>query len=422
MTLAWKEGFEWALPNSSRFSGLYTLFQLMVAVTSGDQRSALFRYLISLRAPEAHPVLNALQLLLDFSVHVDSEPLARTAFLKALHRLSGGSELYPTILEHPTVPVARANLIQGAVGSFGQVYMGSYEGKAVALKVAHRNKVLKTFYKEVVTWSNLSHDNVLPFYGVFSDQEQHFVMVSPFMAKGNVRQYLQSHFPRVSGPRLLLIADIGSGLEYLHRMGIIHGDLKGDNILVSDNGSACLADFGISTVSTDANKHLRLTHLSTAQSGTIAYQAPEILACEDMRTRLPLSDKSDVYSFACVCYEIMSMRVPFQAFSTSAIVLAVSRRKRPEKPAPTDVAVINLGLNTRLWDLIERCWQQEPERRPTVKDVRQDPIFDGLSDERPTPYASGELTAAQVRQNKIVVNLRAKPDDGFGLSFSSTDD
>jgi hypothetical protein len=118
----------------------------------------------------------------------------------------------------------------------------------------------------------------------------------------------------------------------------------------------------------------------------------------------------------------MSMRVPFQAFSTSAIVLAVSRRKRPEKPAPTDVAVINLGLNTRLWDLIERCWQQEPERRPTVKDVRQDPIFDGLSDERPTPYASGELTAAQVRQNKIVVNLRAKPDDGFGLSFSSTDD
>jgi hypothetical protein len=63
MTLAWKEGFEWALPNSSRFSGLYTLFQLMVAVTSGDQRSALFRYLISLRAPEAHPVLNALQLV-----------------------------------------------------------------------------------------------------------------------------------------------------------------------------------------------------------------------------------------------------------------------------------------------------------------------------------------------------------------------
>ena len=51
--------------------------------------------------------------------------------------------MYPTILEHPTVPVAGAKLIQGAVGSFGQVYMGNYEGKVLALKVAHRNKVLK---------------------------------------------------------------------------------------------------------------------------------------------------------------------------------------------------------------------------------------------------------------------------------------
>ena len=105
----------------------------------------------------------------------------------------------------------------------------------------------QTFYKEVVTWSNLSHDNVLPFYGVFSDQGEHFVLVSPFMAKGNVRQYLQSNFPRVSGPRLLLvslqgpdtsttthllfqIADVASGLEYLHRMGVFHGDLKGVSV------------------------------------------------------------------------------------------------------------------------------------------------------------------------------------------------
>ena len=163
MTLAWKERFEWSPPNTGpHTSGLFTLFQLMVAATSGDRDSTLYKYLISLRGGEAHIVMNALQLvrrrlhapplsgmiltgpkLLDFSVHVDSEPLARAGFLKALHRLSGASEMYPTVLEHPPIPVTSANLIQGAKGSFGQVYKGNYEGKVLALKVAHRDKVLK---------------------------------------------------------------------------------------------------------------------------------------------------------------------------------------------------------------------------------------------------------------------------------------
>lgn len=84
---------------------------------------------------------------------------------------------------------------------------------------------------------------------------------------------------------------------------MIHGDLKGANILVNDSGRACLADFGISCVSDAHGMETASLSSASRQGGTVRYQAPELF---DPEFESPRSKASDVYAFALVCYEVTS--------------------------------------------------------------------------------------------------------------------
>lgn len=157
------------------------------------------------------------------------------ALLHAVYRLASNSGLYPSVIEHQPVDTTGSQLPSIGEGSFGQVFTVAHEGRVLALKVSRKNLEAKvnsilglsseidsdayassqTFCKEVITWCNLSHDNVLPFYGVyFNPREGQHTLVSPFMAEGSVRKYLDRHFPRVAGPRLLLVSPSSQGPRY----------------------------------------------------------------------------------------------------------------------------------------------------------------------------------------------------------------
>lgn len=182
--------------------------------------------------------------------------------------------------------------------------------------------------KEAVLWAHLTHENILPFYGVYIQQPSgRICLISPWMDKGDLSKYL-SNFP--SAPRLPLVRiqvssiithfiiigrqvlDIIAGLRYLHASDIVHGDLKlvslcsiafiiakelitaQKNVLMSDNGHALITDFGIS--------HLVLsTNLSSTQfsNGSMRWMAPELLDKGCCPTPY-----SDMWSFGCVCYEV----------------------------------------------------------------------------------------------------------------------
>ncbi|KAF9449830.1 6PF2K-domain-containing protein [Macrolepiota fuliginosa MF-IS2] len=115
-------------------------------------------------------------------------------------------------------------------GGFADVYKGKYQNQAVCLKMVRtfqKNQCnpLALHAKELALWAFISHPNTLPFYGVYVDQRtQRFCFVSPWMANGNLCDYLES-YPHA--PRPLLVSDIIHGLSYLHELGIVHGDLKG---------------------------------------------------------------------------------------------------------------------------------------------------------------------------------------------------
>jgi serine/threonine protein kinase len=104
----------------------------------------------------------------------------------------------------------------------------------------------------------------------------------------------------------LQLLQIAEGLGYLHSMKIVHGDLRGTNILVADDWNVCLADFGLTGVIEDAVSTTSGAFTSTANhAGSLRWFAPELIAptffgCE----RFVRTPASDVYAFACVCLEV----------------------------------------------------------------------------------------------------------------------
>ncbi|KAJ7442177.1 kinase-like domain-containing protein, partial [Mycena galericulata] len=137
-------------------------------------------------------------------------------------------------------------------GGFGDVYQAEYSGKTVALK--HMRRFLRSsdmrrrlhlkFCREALVWRELHHPHILPFIGIDRESfSSSLCMVSPWMGHGTVLVYLENHG---RGKVDKMLFEIAQGLQYLHSRNIVHGDLRGGNILINEDWSSCLADFGLS--------------------------------------------------------------------------------------------------------------------------------------------------------------------------------
>ncbi|KAJ2925785.1 hypothetical protein H1R20_g11314, partial [Candolleomyces eurysporus] len=248
--------------------------------------------------------------------------------------------------------------------------------------------------RETIIWYNHPHPNLLPFEGVFRPDNDFgkVYLVSPFLVNGTVVQYLKKH-PNVR--RLLLLLDALSGLSYLHRNKIVHGDLKGANVLVDSQGRACLADLGLSRL-TDA-QILTWTSIQTTSPpwGTLPWQAPELLSAQlQYSEHFPTpTTSSDVYAFGCLAYEIFTGLLPFAELSTGGwsyiqvhrtiSTQVVVHGRRPQKPGANDPAYLRYGLTDGIWDMMEKCWKHEARRRPSADDLSGLPFLVDVLDDRP---------------------------------------
>jgi len=154
----------------------------------------------------------------------------------------------------------------------------------------------------------------------------------------------------------------------LHSNDIIHGDLKGANILVNNSQRACLADFGLSAVS-DANILHWTSHSSAAsKGGSVRWQAPELFDVDNDDV-VYNSKASDVYAMSCVAYEIFTGNIPFYDFPRdSTVTLKVKAGAKPSQPPPSSPAWGPWRLTEPIWMLMQVCWSTEPGARPTVND------------------------------------------------------
>ncbi|KAG9127452.1 hypothetical protein FRC07_013635 [Ceratobasidium sp. 392] len=216
-------------------------------------------------------------------------------------------------------------------------------------------KHLKRTARELHTWSKCDHPNVANLLGLAEFRGQ-IAMVSVWMENGDLRNYVNK-YPNVD--RLKLCAQVADGLAYLHSVGIVHGDLKGPNVLISKEGAATVIDFGNAVL---GDSTLQFTDTGTNQKMSIRWTAPEVLEGSKH------SVEADVYALGMTILEALTGKVPYSEKHDRAVMIAIMRNEYP--PRPEERIPTNTEWGDAIWSLLVRCWDHVPERRPTATEVR----------------------------------------------------
>uniref|UniRef100_H3H2F7 Protein kinase domain-containing protein n=1 Tax=Phytophthora ramorum TaxID=164328 RepID=H3H2F7_PHYRM len=251
-------------------------------------------------------------------------------------------------------------------GASGEVWVGEYEGKQVAMKRLlqtknNRAEQVEEFAKEIELSASLIHPNIVAFLGVAWNSLNNLVMVLEFFPVGDLHEYLSKNSDLLSWTKDKMEIAVGvmRAVGYLHSRTppLIHRDLKSKNILLTRRLEPKLIDFGVSRD--------RQEHSMTAGVGTPYWTAPEIL--EGKR----YTEQSDIYSFGVVLTELDTGKIPYhdaltpdgkkpKPFHILADVMAGVLRPNFSDDCPRAVRRIGVA-----------CCQQDPERRPTAAQILQ---------------------------------------------------
>ncbi|KDQ18617.1 hypothetical protein BOTBODRAFT_516643 [Botryobasidium botryosum FD-172 SS1] len=248
-------------------------------------------------------------------------------------------------------------------GGFGECHRGHLWGTyPVALKCLQVNtekaNPKKYFLREVHVWAGLRHRRILPLIGMCTLPDGATYMVSPWMQHGNIMSYLKIN---QDVDRLLLLEHAAEGLEYLHANSVVHGDVRGPNVLVSESGDACVADFGLSML--EEQTQPEYSYSSTFhRAGNPRWMAPELLMVENsVRTTT-----TDVFSFGRLILEVLTGNHPFPNVTSHRVVLVVIQGPAPDRPTGD---AVTRGLDDKIWALIQDCTHVNPDLRPTMSVV-----------------------------------------------------
>ncbi|XP_020088664.1 serine/threonine-protein kinase EDR1-like isoform X1 [Ananas comosus] len=237
------------------------------------------------------------------------------------------------------------------IGFFGEVFRGIWNGTDVAIKVFLEQDLtaenMEDFCNEISILSRLRHPNVILFLGACM-RPPHLSLVTEYMEMGSL--YYLIH---MSGQkkklnwrrRLKMLRDICRGLMCMHRMKIVHRDLKSANCLVNRHWTVKICDFGLSRAMTGAPMS------DNSSAGTPEWMAPELMRNE------PFTEKCDIFSLGVIMWELCTLNRPWEGKPSVQVVYSVAnegaRLKIPDGP---------LGC------LISDCWA-ESEKRPNCQEI-----------------------------------------------------
>ena len=228
-------------------------------------------------------------------------------------------------------------------GGMATVYLAHdiRHARQVALKFIHAEvadaPATERFRREIALLAQLQHPHILPLYDS-GENDGALYYVMPYIAGDSLRQRLDREGRLPVEESIRLACEVADALAYAHAHDVIHRDIKPENILLSE-GHALVGDFGIARAVSRAGGR-RLTDAGFA-IGTLSYMSPEQGAGD------PVDGRSDLYSLACVLYEMLAGTVPFSGPSAIAILsrrfsnpAMPIRQTRAEVPEKVDDAVI----------------------------------------------------------------------------------
>jgi len=248
-------------------------------------------------------------------------------------------------------------------GCFGSVFKGKCRGQDVAIKQLLKqdldSKILEDFRREVDIMTQMRHPNVVLFMGACTEPGK-MVIVTELLSF-SVHDLLRKNKDITLLQRIKLAKGTAAGIAWLHGATpqIIHRDLKPNNLLVDEHWNVKVCDFGLSQVKLRENK----IRDGKSIPGTPLWMSPEVLLGQDV------DEKADVYSFGIVLWEIITGQEPFPYMEDfKQFKNAITKLK--ERP------VIPENTHPNLKSLMELCWDQDPNKRPTFQQIL--PLLDSV--------------------------------------------
>jgi serine/threonine protein kinase len=236
-------------------------------------------------------------------------------------------------------------------GGMAVVYRARQDSldRTVAVKIlsenlAASNEFLERFRREARTAANLRHPNVITVFDFGQDEHGVPYLVLEYIEGPTLADLMDAGLDdsRITD----LLDQIAAGLDYAHARGVIHRDIKPGNVLMTDDGRAVLADFGLAWLLEGA--HLTLTG---GVIGTPEYMSPE------QATGDPIDHRSDVYALGVVLYEMLAGERPFVADTPIAVLL-----QHLQDPAPS-VLDARPDLPKAVGDVVARALVKDPSKR-----------------------------------------------------------
>ncbi len=240
-------------------------------------------------------------------------------------------------------------------GGMATIYRGhdTRMDRTVAIKVLREvystdPKFVTRFQREAKAASALQHPNIVQVYD-YGQSDGNYFIVMELIEGTDLRRYLRSRGVLAVDRAIIIAHDVALGLGAAHRRGIVHRDVKPQNVLVGRDGSIKLTDFGIASVYKDINAE-RLTTTGMTL-GTVQYYAPEQAQGEIV------NPAADVYALGIVMYEMLTGRTPFDGDTP----VAVAMQHIQDIPVPP--TQLNPGIPPALEEIIMRCLEKVPEMR-----------------------------------------------------------
>ncbi len=225
-------------------------------------------------------------------------------------------------------------------------------GRIVAVKIlreqyAEDAPFVARFRREAQAAANLTHPNIVSVYDVGQDGDTHYIVME-FVAGQSLKELLNKTpgAPLPLERAVNIAAQILAGLEYAHRSGLIHRDIKPQNILITGDGTVKVTDFGIAKSVSD----LSLTDAGTAL-GTANYFSPEQAKGERV------TPQSDIYALGVTLFEMITGRLPFE--SENAVGLAYKHISEP----PPSPRTLNPNVPLRLEAIVLKALAKDPIQR-----------------------------------------------------------
>ena len=263
--------------------------------------------------------------------------------------------------------------------------------KLLAEHLADDATFVSRFRREALAAARLIHPNIVQVFDFGFDEghHQHFIVMEHVPGQ-SCAELLRDRGHLDVGQAVDIVAQACRGLDYAHRNGVVHRDVKPGNLLVSEFDLVKLADFGIARATDQSS----ITQVGSVL-GTAAYLAPEQARGEEAGPR------ADLYSLGVVTYQLLSGRLPYEANSLSELA------HKQQREAPTPLDELNPRVPRELAQAVSLALALDKERRPADAIVFGEALRDGIQGIAPIPAASSTASLESRAATRVMPDSSA---------------